>query len=56
MLSDLGVNDCSTVGLKLGKRPFLISAHQAAVASHIGRQNGCKPAFYALGQREPPGT
>ena len=42
--------------LELRERTFLIDAHEAAVASHVGCQDGCKPSFYALGdQRLPSG-
>jgi|SRR5262245_3083579 len=51
VLGDLGVNECSAVGLELGERPFLVSAHEAAVASDIGRQDGCKASLYALGNQ-----
>jgi hypothetical protein len=56
VLGYLGVPESPAVGLELGQRPFLVSAHEATVASDISRQDGCEPAFYALGQREPPGT
>jgi len=56
VLGYLGVPESPAVGLELGQRPFLVSAHEAAIASDISRQDGCEPAFYALGQREPPLT
>jgi hypothetical protein len=36
------------VRLELRKCYFLVYAHQAAVLSHIGRENGCQPPFDAM--------
>jgi len=44
------------MGLELGERAFLVSAHEAAVSSHVGRQDGGKASFYAIrGQGCTPG-
>ena len=34
--------------LELGVRALLIQPGQAAVASHVGGQDGCKASLYAL--------
>jgi hypothetical protein len=49
VLGDLGVYERSAVGLELRQRPFLVSAHEAAVPSDIGRQDRRKPTLYAVG-------
>jgi hypothetical protein len=36
------------VGLELRDGAFLVDAHEPAVASHIGRQNGREPSLYAF--------
>ena len=56
MLGDLRVNQFAPVGLELGERTLLVSAHETAIASHIGRQDGCEPPLYSLsGQGCAPG-
>src|SRR5262249_18038856 len=57
VLRDLRFEQRAQVILKLGVRSLLIQASQAAVASHIGREDGCKLTLYAVsdGQGSAPG-
>src|SRR5262249_54097991 len=48
VFGDLGVHESPAMGLELGERAFFVSTHQAAVASHIGCQEGCEPSLYTL--------
>jgi hypothetical protein len=41
VLGDLRVYEFPPMSLQLCERAFFVSAHQAAVASHIGGQDGC---------------
>jgi hypothetical protein len=45
MLLVLGINQLDSVGLEAGERAFLVSAHQAAIASDISCKNGGNPPF-----------
>src|SRR5262249_19373786 len=52
---DLGIDDRAQVTLKLGVGSLFVHTGQAAVSSHIGRQDGCEPSLYTLGgQSRPP--
>jgi hypothetical protein len=51
MLGDLGIDQGLPVGLELRERTFLIDAHEAAVASHVGRQDGRESSFHSLGDQ-----
>ena len=56
VLGDLGVNESAAVGLELREGSLLVSAHQAAISSHVGCQDGGKASFYAIrGQGCTPG-
>jgi hypothetical protein len=48
VFGDLGVYQGAAVGLELGKGTLLVSAHEAAVAGHIGRQDSGKASLYTL--------
>jgi hypothetical protein len=49
VLSDLGGYDGAQVVREPRVRPLLVQTGQAAVASHIGSYDGCKPTLYAVG-------
>src|SRR5262249_10324746 len=49
VLGDLRVYEGAAVGLELSERPFLVSAHEAAVSGHVSGQDRCKPTLYAVG-------
>jgi hypothetical protein len=49
VFGNLRVDKRAQMVLELGVRAFLIQASQPAIASHIGRQDGCKPSLYPLG-------
>jgi hypothetical protein len=34
--------------LPLSERAFLIRSHEPAVASYIGRENGCEPSLHVF--------
>ena len=42
------IDQFATTGLEGGKRTLLVSAHKAAVAGDVGRQDGRQPAFDSL--------
>jgi hypothetical protein len=45
----------ATFALSWASDLLFVSAHEAAVANHIGRQDGCEPSPYTLGgQGTPP--
>jgi hypothetical protein len=48
VLGDLEIYEGAAVGLELRDGAFLVDAHEAAVASHIGCQNGREPSLYAF--------
>jgi hypothetical protein len=45
MLCDLGVNEFASARLERRDRAFLVTAHQAAVAGHIGCKNSGQSPF-----------
>jgi len=55
VLGYLGIDEGAQVVLELGVRALFVHAGQPAVSSHVCRQDGCEPSFYALdGQGTPP--
>ena len=44
---DRRIQELAPVGPQSGKRTYLVGAHQPAVSSHIGRQNGREVPFNA---------
>ncbi len=53
VLGDLEIYEGSAVGLELREGAFLVDAHEAAVASHIGCQNGREPSLHAFAGQAP---
>jgi hypothetical protein len=45
VLLDPGINHGATVVIHGREGSFLVGAHQAAVADHIGSENGCEPSL-----------
>src|SRR5262245_47730337 len=52
VLSDLGIDQGAQVILELGVRALFVQTGQAAVASHIGSQDGGKASLYPLRDQE----
>src|SRR5260370_40597248 len=50
VLRNLRVHQFATAGLEACESAFLVSAHESAVASHIGGQDGGDLAFHTLGR------
>jgi len=48
MLGELGIEQGSAMSLQLPDRAFLVGAHQPAIASDIGRQDGREPPVQTL--------
>jgi hypothetical protein len=48
MLGNRGLEDFPSTGLEGGERAGLVQLHEAAVADHIGRENGGKAALDAF--------
>ncbi len=46
VLGDAGIDQFATVGLQRRDGAHLVGSHKAAVADHIRRQNGRKPALH----------
>lgn len=51
VLGNLRVHESVAMGLELGERSLLVSAHKAAITGDVGRQDGCKASLYALGSQ-----
>jgi hypothetical protein len=47
VFSDLGIDQFVAVRFQLSKGSLFVNAHQSAVASNVGRQNGGKPPLDA---------
>ena len=45
---DLGIEQRAPMSLQPGKRALLVGAHEPAVASDVGRENGREPSLHAL--------
>ena len=55
MFRNLGIDDFAPGRLKRCKSAFLVNPHKPAIASDIGRENGCQPPFYpGLGHEDRP--
>ena len=55
MRGNLRIKNFPPMGLERGECTFLINAHQAAVAGHIGSEDGSQPSFDApLGHEDRP--
>lgn len=46
VLDGLWLDDIPTQTLDPGERAFLVLAHEAGIADHVGGQNGCKAALH----------
>jgi hypothetical protein len=49
VFGNFGIEEGAQVILQPGVRTLLVQAGQAAVASYIGRQDGCEASLYPLG-------
>jgi hypothetical protein len=48
MLRELGIEDMVSLCLQPGKRTFLVSSHETAVAHHVCGEDGGKPSLDAI--------
>jgi hypothetical protein len=56
MLSDLGIEKCSSERFQSRQRAFLVDPYQAARACDIRRQNCCQSPLYVLAAQDGPRT